>query len=321
MSTALRELSVVALDMQATRACAGGGWPFELAWLPCSADQPPRPDALRSTLMAPPPGQSLPHPIPRLTGLSDADLRSAPPAPQAWARLRAALEERPAWLVIHYARFEGPFLEAAWPSHAKGFPILDTHAIARRLLPDLPSRSLRALAGFLDLGTAELRRAGCHALATATIWRALVARLAARRGVETLEELQAFVARPAPRPARRRETPLARGLRLGLPRGPGVYRLLARDGRVLYVGKARSLRARVNQHFRALRGRGARGLELLSQVWDVALTPTADESEALVLEAIEIRRLDPPYNVVGRRNPWSSDGAHGSQPQEHDDPG
>ncbi|HOX46669.1 MAG TPA: GIY-YIG nuclease family protein [Myxococcota bacterium] len=295
----MRELPVLALDLQATCARAGGGWPMELAWLACTAARPAEPAALRSHLLLPPEGESLPAPVARLTGLTDEALQRGTRAERVWAWLAEALAERPAWLVVHYARFERPFLEAALPLPGP-IPILDTHAIARRLLPDLPSRSLRALAGFLDLGTAELRRAEHHALATAAIWRALVARLSVRRGVETLEELQAFVAQPAPRPAGRRETPLARGLRLGLPRGPGVYRLLGRDGRVLYVGKAKSLRARVNQHFRALRGRGARGLELLSQVWDVEFTPTLDEAAALGLEAEEIRRLDPPYNVAGR---------------------
>ncbi|HEX9187982.1 MAG TPA: nucleotide excision repair endonuclease, partial [Vicinamibacteria bacterium] len=67
-------------------------------------------------------------------------------------------------------------------------------------------------------------------------------------------------------------------------------------GAVLYVGKAASLRHRVSGHFHA-RG-GERALEMLTQVRDVAATETATALEAALLEADEIKRLAPPYNVA-----------------------
>lgn len=67
---------------------------------------------------------------------------------------------------------------------------------------------------------------------------------------------------------------------------------------MLYVGKAASLRQRVGSHFHAQRGRAERGLEMLSQARDVSFTETATALEAALLEADEIKRLTPPYNVA-----------------------
>lgn len=85
--------------------------------------------------------------------------------------------------------------------------------------------------------------------------------------------------------------------RLGLPTGPGVYRMLRAGGAILYVGKARSLKRRVNGYFQKQRNISERQLEMLSQARDLEVTPTATILEAALLETEEIKRLRPPYNV------------------------
>ncbi len=93
-----------------------------------------------------------------------------------------------------------------------------------------------------------------------------------------------------------RRFPLARERRLALPDRPGVYRLLREGGAVLYVGKAGSLRHRVSGHFHTRAGE--RALEMLTQVRGVECTETATALEAALLEADEIKRLSPPFNVA-----------------------
>jgi DNA polymerase-3 subunit epsilon len=109
-----------------------------------------------------------------------------------------------------------------------------------------------------------------------------------------LDELREWLARPARRA--RRTFPLPRERRLALPDRPGVYRLLREGGAVLYVGKAGSLRHRVSGHFHARAGE--RALEMLTQARDVECTETATALEAALLEADEIKRLAPPFNVA-----------------------
>ncbi len=81
-----------------------------------------------------------------------------------------------------------------------------------------------------------------------------------------------------------------------LPRGPGVY--LFRDARdeILYVGKAKSLRARVRSYFN--RGDGRLGIDrMVSRVGRIEVIVTSTEAEALHLEQNLVKRHRPPFNV------------------------
>lgn len=85
----------------------------------------------------------------------------------------------------------------------------------------------------------------------------------------------------------------------GLPAKPGVYRMLAKDGEVLYVGKARSLRARVGQYAQGrAHASGTHRMVALTASMDFIVTAT--ETEALLLEANLIKRLRPRFNVLLR---------------------
>jgi hypothetical protein len=84
-----------------------------------------------------------------------------------------------------------------------------------------------------------------------------------------------------------------------------VYRFLRKNGDVVYVGKATSLKKRVASHFKSRGPATERGLELLTQVHDIDHTETPSILEAALLECDEIKRLDPPYNVQLReRSAW-----------------
>jgi hypothetical protein len=91
---------------------------------------------------------------------------------------------------------------------------------------------------------------------------------------------------------------MPREIRLSLPDGPGVYRLLRSNGDILYIGKAASLHDRVNSHFRKQHGIHERTLEMLSQARAIAFEATATPLEAALLEADEIKRHRPPYNIA-----------------------
>jgi excinuclease ABC subunit C len=90
--------------------------------------------------------------------------------------------------------------------------------------------------------------------------------------------------------------PLDRKLK-SLPNRPGVY--LFRDGRggILYVGKAKSLRARVRSHFVHEGGSSLKGRELIRRVADVDSIVVGSEAEALLLEANLIREHRPRFNI------------------------
>ncbi len=192
------------------------------------------------------------------------------------------------------------------------------HQIATRLFPDLPRRNIRALAGYLGHSPDLLRRAAGHVEASAFIWRELLPRLA-ELGIESWGELVQWLAQPANLPrSERRSYPLSMERRRTLPDRPGVYRFLRRNGDVIYVGKATSLKKRVASHFRSGGKPTERGLELLTQVHDVQFTETDSVLEAALLETDEIKQINPQYNLqlkLEDRRAWFSDWARvGSAP-------
>jgi len=84
-----------------------------------------------------------------------------------------------------------------------------------------------------------------------------------------------------------------------LPAKPGVYRMLAADGEVLYVGKARSLKNRVAQYAQG-RAHTNRLHRMIALTAAMEFVVTATETEALLLEANLIKRLRPRFNVLLR---------------------
>jgi hypothetical protein len=91
---------------------------------------------------------------------------------------------------------------------------------------------------------------------------------------------------------------MPRNVRLSVPDAPGVYRMLRTSGDVLYVGKAASLRHRVNSYFRKQTGVPERTLEMLSQARGISFDVTPSALEAALVEPDEIKQHRPPYNVA-----------------------
>ena len=90
---------------------------------------------------------------------------------------------------------------------------------------------------------------------------------------------------------------MTRPLPGSIPDAPGSYQFLDRDGRVLYVGKAKSLRQRLNSYFQDPGGLAPRTAQLVHQADHVEWMVVDSESEALLLEHNLIKQLQPRYNV------------------------
>src|SRR5262245_54448767 len=82
-----------------------------------------------------------------------------------------------------------------------------------------------------------------------------------------------------------------------LPDGPGVYLYRDRQGRLIYVGKAKSLRSRVRSYFQAGRGEAPKTDALVAEIHDLEFIVTRTEVEALILENSLIKKERPRYNI------------------------
>ncbi|KAB7744546.1 excinuclease ABC subunit UvrC [Nostocoides sp. F2B08] len=85
-----------------------------------------------------------------------------------------------------------------------------------------------------------------------------------------------------------------------IPRDPGVYRFRDEHGRVVYVGKARSLRSRLSSYFQDPAGLHPRTVAMLRAAASVEWTVVSTEVEALQLEYSWIKEFDPRFNVKYR---------------------
>lgn len=292
----LKDLPLFFLDLQTTGSKPGNAHILEMAFSYQYVDT-------QSFLVEQPAELEVPRRIQMITGIKTSDMDQAVPFPEAMKRL---IKFSKPFCVIHFAQFEKPFIQAAFEAIEKEAPftIICTHEISKRLLPNLPTRGIKGLAGYFGYDAGELKRAASHVEATKAIWTQLIKTLQTEKEITTLDDLNNWLIETPKVKRSKYEYPLPKEKRLKLPDVPGIYRMLNFQGEVLYVGKATSLKSRVNSYFRGQKNRDSRKLEMLTQVYDLDVSPCATPLEAALLETDEIKRLNPRYNIslkVGRR--------------------
>ena len=82
-----------------------------------------------------------------------------------------------------------------------------------------------------------------------------------------------------------------------LPQKPGSYQYYDADGTIIYVGKAKNLKARVSSYFHTEVDRFKTKV-LVSKIWDISYTVVNTEEDALLLENALIKKYNPRYNVL-----------------------
>lgn len=291
----LNKLPVMFLDLQTTGANAENSYILEMAFSTVNEET-------QSFLIESPPDYEIPKRIQIITGVNSTDMKDAVSFPEAMNRLLKFVtnfsKNAEPICVIHFSQFEKPFLISAFASIHSDIPfkILDTHEIAKRLLPNLPTRGIKGLAGYFGYDAGELKRSASHVNATKVIWNKLVESLV-QKDIKSMDDLQSWLIESPKVKKTKYEYPLSKEKRLNLPKNPGVYRMLNSDGVVLYVGKATSLKDRVNSYFRGQKNRDSKKLEMLTQIYDLQITECATPLEAALLETDEIKKLNPRYNI------------------------
>src|SRR5262245_54971839 len=240
------------------------------------------------------PERPIPPAITHLTGISD---RSVAGAPTLTSVLPSFLEfARGAVIVAHNASFDVGFLNAnllrlEYPTLPS--PAVCTAKLARRLVwPEVPNVRLRTLAGYFRTRVQPTHRALQDAEATGEVLQGLLD-VGRHLGIHALGELyHACSARGRPNFAKI-------ALAEDLPRVPGVYLFRDRNDQILYVGKAKDLRARVKSYFYGDERKKVQ--DLVASVTRIDTIATAGELEALVIECRLIARHLLRFNAHGKR--------------------
>ncbi|HEX4527598.1 MAG TPA: exonuclease domain-containing protein [Gaiellaceae bacterium] len=280
----LEQATFVVFDLETTGLRPGSARPCEFG-----AVRVERLELTERFAMLANPGVRLQPAISALTGLRDEQLRCAPPVAAAVRRFLSFTGD--AVLVAHNARFDMAFLDnetMRLTGKRVAATVVDTVGLARRLLGRQPA-NLAALSYRFATDVRPCHRALPDAEATAEILLRLIG-MAQERGARTVADLVELAA-TKPRRVQRK-----RSLAFGAPQCPGVYLFRDKHDQVLYVGRARDLRARLRSYFRSDRQRPAveAALAALERVeWRVL----GSELEAALEELRLIRELRPPANA------------------------
>ena len=250
------------------------------------------------------PGRHVPRRITQLTGISTAMVYGQPDVTEVMPRFVDFLGSDV--MVAHNLPFDARFLdvaldEAGLPPLQN--PTLDTLRLARRLLSSLPSKGLSGLTKHFGIEVHGRHRALGDAVATAELLAILIERLKIEFGAETLADVLGFQRRRYK--DTRREPSHLKKIREeqlpDLPDRPGIY--FMRDGRnrVIYVGKAKSLRNRVRSYFTSVDNHPPKTKKLVRDVRTVEWRETGTELAALLEESKQIKNILPVYNRALRR--------------------
>lgn len=193
-------------------------------------------------------------------------------------------------VVAHNAKFDNRILTTEFKRLGFEFEreTLCTVELAKTLIPDLPSYSLGKLVRSLGIPVTDRHRASGDALATVKLFKLLLS-----KDVEKTI-IQKFLRKE---PKLQLEPKLI-DIIANMPSIIGVYYIHNKDGKIIYIGKSKNIKKRINQHFTA-RDRKSKKIQI--QVATVTFEATGNELIALLKESQEINANKPVFNRAIKR--------------------
>ncbi|QCE43401.1 exonuclease domain-containing protein [Psychroserpens sp. NJDZ02] len=224
-----------------------------------------------------------------LTGINSKMLRNAPKFYEVAKRIVEITEGT--ILVAHNAKFDYRILKTEFKR--LGFPFeretLCTVELSKDLIPDLPSYSLGKLVRSLGIPVTDRHRASGDALATVKLFKLLLSKDTNKTIIkESIRKEPKFQMEPR-----------LIDIIENLPSKTGVYYMHKADGEIIYIGKSKNIKNRVNQHFT---GTTTKSKKIQTQVLTVTYEATGSELVALLKESEEIKRNKPILNRALRRS-------------------
>jgi len=228
-----------------------------------------------------------------LTGINSNMLRNAPKFYEIAKRVVEITEG--SILVAHNAKFDYRILRTEFSRLGFEFEreTLCTVQLSKDLIPDLPSYSLGKLVRSLGIPVTDRHRASGDALATVKLFKLLIDK-------DTNKNIIQNSIRKEPK---LQLEPKLVDLIAKIPSITGVYYIHNAEGTILYIGKSKNIKKRINQHFT---GTDTKSKKIQLQVADVTYEATGSELVALLKESEEIKRVKPKFNRSLRRSLFTS---------------
>ena len=228
----------------------------------------------------------------KLTGINNAMLTSAPKFFEVAKRIIEMTND--CVLVAHNADFDYRILRTEFRRLGYNFhqKTLCTVELSKKLLPEQPSHSLGKLVRALGIPMADRHRASGDAMATVKLFKMLLDKDLEKEILTDLikSEIEKGIA------------PKLQDIVENLPSRTGTYYIHNEAGKIIFIGKSRNIKKRVNQHFTGIT-RSAKKIQ--TEVFTVTYEETGTELIALLKETEEIKINRPLYNRMSRKSNYS----------------
>jgi len=225
----------------------------------------------------------------KLTGINNEMLRLAPKFYEVAKRIIEMTND--CVVVAHNASFDYRILRTEFRRLGYDFvaKTLCTVELSKKLLPEQPSHSLGKLVRALGIPMADRHRASGDALATVKLFKILLEKDLEKEIVKDFIKLT----------VEKGITPKLLDIIASLPSTTGVYYIHNEKGNLIYIGKSRNIKKRINQHFT---GTSSKCKKIQDQVYTVTYDETGSELIALLKESQEIKVNKPILNRAQRKS-------------------
>jgi DNA polymerase-3 subunit epsilon len=227
-----------------------------------------------------------------LTGINSHMLRNAPKFYEVAKRIIEITSD--CVIVAHNAKFDYRILRTEFRRLGYEYKrqTLCTVELSKKLIPDLESYKLGRLCRSLGIPVSDRHRANGDALATTKLFKILIDK----------DVHKSIVTTTIRREPKYQLDPKLIDIMESLPTTTGVYYMHRADGEIIYIGKSRNIKKRINQHFT---NSNPKSKKIQSQVTAVTYETTGSELVALLKESEEIKRNKPIFNRALRRTVYT----------------
>lgn len=225
----------------------------------------------------------------KLTGINNSMLVSAPKFYEIAKRIIEITDD--CVIVAHNADFDYRILRTEFRRLGYDFTMktLCTVELSKKLLPEQPSHSLGKLVRALGIPMADRHRASGDALATVKLFQMLLEKDVDKEIVKDFIKLK----------IEKGIAPKLVDIINSLPTKTGVYYIHNEKGDLIYIGKSKNIKKRINQHFTGITNSAKK---IQAEVFTVTYEETGSELVALLKESQEIKIHKPRYNRSQRKN-------------------
>ena len=232
------------------------------------------------------PRQPIPYYIQSMTGITDDMVKDAPLFEDVSEKIFQLLHDK--IFVAHNVNFDYSFVKShlAANNYTLNTRKLCTVRLSRKIFPGFPSYSLGNLCHSLNIIINDRHRAGGDTEATVKVFQLLLQ-----------NDKEQFIKKSLTKTSKEQTLPpnVPKEHFEQLPYTPGVYYFHNEKGKIIYIGKAKNIRYRVNSHF-SNNSESRQKQNFLRHTYAISFQPCATELMAHILESTEIKKLWPIFN-------------------------